>query len=110
MGYNEPTDAVRKKVFVEDRDISKLEPPLWDPRNAIAAHVDEEYKTSYPIQVSSFLIILANHNFPLLPLPSVRSLTIQNLEICAALRKMENLGSWEKMWQWRWDIVIQEMH
>ena len=38
------------------------------------------------------------------------SLIIQNSEICAALRKMENLGSWEKMWQWRWDIVIQEMH
>ena len=37
-------------------------------------------------------------------------LIIQNSEICAALRKMENLGSWEKMWQWRWDIVIQEMH
>lgn len=93
LGYNEPTDAVRKKVFVEDRGISKLETPLWDPRNAITAHVDEEYKTSYPIQVSSFLIILANHNFPLLQLLSVRPSIIQNLEICAALRLMESHGS-----------------
>ena len=27
LGYAKPTDAVRKKVFVEDRGISKLETP-----------------------------------------------------------------------------------